>query len=169
MAAHWYVLQSYPRKEDLVVHQLGTHEVTVFYPRVRIQPVNPRARTVKPYFPGYLFVYVDLQETGLSLFRHLPYAVGIVCIGGIPADVPDDLLDAVYARLEEINTAGGELLYRLQPGDPVMIEHGLFTGYEAIFDQRLGDTERVRVLLEVLGNRTTVLELSAGQLRSLVH
>jgi transcriptional antiterminator RfaH len=166
MAAHWYALQAYPRKEELVAHQLEAHEMAIFYPRVRVQPVNPRSRTVKPFFPGYLFVHVNLQESGLSLFRHLPHAIGIVCVGATPAEVPEDLLEAVHAHLEQINSAGGELLYMLQAGDPVVIAHGPFAGYEAIFDQRLGDSERVRVLLEVLGNRRTVLELSAGQLRA---
>jgi len=54
----------------------------------------------------------------------------------------------------------------LKAGDPIRIQDGPFRGYEAIFDARLPGTERVRVLLEFLGNqRKVAVELSASQIQ----
>ncbi len=165
MAVQWYALRSKPRKEDMVWRQVQSQGFEVFYPRIRVHPVNPRARKLKPYFPGYLFVHADLAESGLSVFQWMPHTVGLVAFGGEPAIVPENLIHAIRKRVEEINAAGGEVFDGLSHGDTVRISDGPFRGYEAIFDARLPGTVRVRVLLELLGSRRQVpLVLDAGQI-----
>jgi transcriptional antiterminator RfaH len=166
MAKHWYALRSKPRKEDTVWEQLNTREIKNYYPRLRVHPVNPRAKKVRPYFPGYLFVRVDLVETGLSLFRWMPHTLGLVTFGGEPAQVPDNLIHAIQKRVEQINQAGGEVLEGLKSGDKIRIEDGPFSGFEAIFDASLPGKERVRVLLTLLGqSRQVPVELDVSQIR----
>ena len=62
----WYVLQSKPQKESLLHDQLCLRGIEAYYPRLYLKPANPRARKSRPYFPGYLFIHVDLENTGLS-------------------------------------------------------------------------------------------------------
>jgi transcription antitermination factor NusG len=165
MAHFWYALRSKPRKEDILWRQVHTRGFDAFYPRLRVNPVNPRSRKLRPYFPGYLFVYADLEVVGLSIFQWMPHSIGLVSFGGEPAIVPENLIYAIKKRVEEIAEAGGELFDGLHPGDVVRISDGPFRGYEAIFDARLPGTERVRVLLELLGNQRRVpLELKSGQI-----
>jgi len=161
----WYALQCRPRKEDTVARQVESRGLTVFAPRLRVQPINPRARTLKPYFPGYIFVQADLTTVGVSYFQHLPHAVGLIRVDSQPVDVPVDLISVIQHHLATINAKGGELFYRLQPGDPVAIARGPFAGYAAIFDARIRDTDRVRVLLDLLGSGQVALELQVGQIR----
>jgi len=166
MAHHWYALRSKPHKEDVVYRQVRMKGFESFYPRLRVHPVNPRSRKVRPYFPGYLFVYADIEEVGLSVFQWMPHAMGIVTFGSEPAIVPDNLIQGIRKRVEEIAEAGGELFEGLKQGDVVRIADGPFRGYEAIFDIRLPGSERVRVLLELLGSQRRVpIELSASQLQ----
>lgn len=166
MAEFWYALRSKPRKEEAVYRQVHAQGFRSYYPRIRVKPVNPRSRHWKPYFPGYLFVCVDLERVGTSLFQWMPHTLGLVSFGGEPATVPEHLVEAIRKRVEEINAAGGENLEGLQAGDVVRIVGGPFDGYEAIFDARLPGSERVRVLLEFLGNRRRVpIELGAGQIQ----
>ena len=40
---------------------MQSQDYEVFYPCLRIHPVNPRSRKIVPYFPGYLFVEADLE------------------------------------------------------------------------------------------------------------
>jgi transcriptional antiterminator RfaH len=135
----------------------------MFYPRLRVNPVNPRARKVKPYFPGYLFVRVDLDSVGYSAFNWMPHTIGLVSFGGEPASVPDNLVFAIRQRVEEIAAAGGEVFDGLKKGDQVRISIGPFEGYDAIFDARLPGTERVRVLLQFLVERREVsVEMDAA-------
>lgn len=165
MSEMWYALHSKPRKEDAVWKQVYELGYEVFFPRMRVNPVNPRARKYRPYFPGYLFVHADLELAGLSTFQWIPHTTGLVSFGGEPAPVPDNLIYAVKRRVEEIAAAGGEVFDDLHKGDVVRISYGPFEGYEAIFDTRLPGTERVRVLLQFLSNRYVPVELEAGQLQ----
>lgn len=161
----WYALRSKPRKEDIVWRQLRSDGFDVFYPRIRVNPVNPRSRKIKPYFPGYMFVSIDLEQTGLSRFQWMPHTLGLVSFGGEPAHVPENLIIELRKRVTEIAEAGGELFDGLKPGDTVRISTGPFQGYEAIFDTRLPGSERVRVLLELLTNKRRVpIELSSGSI-----
>lgn len=165
MTEAWYALRSKPRKEEAVFRQVHGQGFRAFYPRLRVKPVNPRSQKIKPYFPGYLFIYADLEKVGLSVFQWMPHTLGLVSFGGEPATVPEHLLEAIRKRVEEINSAGGENLEGLQAGDRIRIVTGPFSGYEAIFDARLPGSARVRVLLELLNNRRQVpVELGAEQI-----
>jgi len=165
MPAYWYAINSHPHKEDALYRQVQSQGIEAFYPCVRVNPVNPRSKKIRPYFPGYLFVHVDLEATGDSLFQWMPHARGIVSFGGEPARVPDALIHAIQRRVKEIAAAGGEVFDGLHQGDTVVIEAGPFAGYEAIFDVRQPGTERVRVLLKMLNDRRLPVELDAGQIR----
>jgi transcription antitermination factor NusG len=165
MSFHWYVLRSKPHKEALVWQQVLSHGLETYYPRLKVRPVNPRSRKIKPYFPGYLFVRADLDRVGLSTFQWMPHALGLVCFGGVPAPVPGELIAGIRRRLGEIQAAGGELLHRVKPGDRVVIQDGPFAGYEAIFDTRLRGRDRVRVLLQLLNDGCIPMELRAGQIK----
>lgn len=165
MALHWYVLRSKPRKEDTVWKQVRQKGFETFYPRIRVNPVNPRARKVKPYFPGYLFVRIDLEEVGLSGFKWMPHTMGLVSFGGEAAIVPDNLVHEIKRRLEEIADAGGIIFDGLKSGDRVHINYGPFEGYEAIFDARIPGTERVRVLLQLISDRQVPVEMDASHIQ----
>ena len=165
MSNTWYALQSKPRKEELLYGQLTVRNIDVFYPRIRVQTVNPRAAKVRAFFPGYVFVHVDLAVIGFATLHWLPGTTGLVSFGGEPASVPDSLIAAVRNKVDRINGLGGELYDGLKPGDSVTIAEGPFAGYEAIFDTRLPGTERVRVLLKLLQKRQFPVELPAAQLK----
>lgn len=165
MTTLWYALHTKPRKEELLWDQLSIRRIEAFCPRIRVQVVNPRARKIKPYFPGYLFVHVDLDHISPSTLQWMPGASGLVSFGGEPALVPDGLIHALQKRIDEINFAGGELFDDLKPGDSVVIQSGPFTGYEAIFDIHQPGSERVRVLLQLLQKRQVPLDLPAGEIR----
>ncbi len=165
MENNWYALRCKPRKEDVVWRQVQNQGFVVYYPRLKVVPVNPRSRKIKPYFPGYLFIQADLDQIGKSTFQWMPHTLGLVSFGGEPAIVPENLLQTIQVRVDEINAAGGEVFEGLKPGDVIRINEGPFSGYEAIFDTRLPGSVRVRVLLELLGSHRRVpLVMDAGQI-----
>ena len=165
MTHRWYVVRSKPRKEEFLAEQMQMRKMEIFDPRIRVQTVNPRARKIKSYFPGYVFVHMDLEKTATFSMQYIPGAAGLVSFGGEAADVPDGLIHAIRHRVDEINGAGGELFEALKIGGTVVIHSGPFAGYEAIFDARLPGSDRVRVLLKLLKNRQMLVDLPAGQIR----
>ena len=164
MAEAWYVVRSKPNKEEFLAGQLTAYGIKVFYPRIRVKPVNPRARKLRAYFPSYLFVYVDLEMVNLSTLQWMPGAVNLVSFDGQPASVPEALISAVERQVEHINSAQKNKLHGLKPGDVVSIHDGPFAGYEAIFDGQISGRERVRVLLSFLQSRKIPVELRESQI-----
>jgi transcription antitermination factor NusG len=162
---HWYTLRVKPHKERIVCGQLQAQEVEFYYPAVRVKPVNPRSATVRPFFPGYLFVRTDLAVTGQDAFHWLPGVHGLVAFGGTPPAVTESLIFELKRRLKAVESAGGWMLYSLQPGDRVRIVEGPLAGYEAIFDAHVSGEQRVRVLLAFLSSQPQPVELDAGHVQ----
>ena len=164
MALNWYAMRSKPGKEDFLAGQLVSYGVEIFYPRIRVAPVNPRARKLIPYFPNYLFIRVDLDQVNVSDLRWMPGASGIVSFDGEPASVPDPLIVSLRRQLDSLQAASRNLLDELRPGDPILIQTGPFAGYEAIFDERIPGRDRVRVLLGYLQKRQIPLEVQEQEI-----
>jgi transcriptional antiterminator RfaH len=164
MKESWYCLRSKPNKEEFLYSQLAANEIKTYYPRLRVKPANPRSSHVRPYFPGYMFVKVNLDEIGTNALQWMPGALGLVFYGSEPALVQDELIQAIRKRVEVANTAGIDALAGLKPGDVVRIQDGPFAGYEAIFDVRLTGSERVRVFLSLLEQQMR-LELPAAYIK----
>ena len=166
MSLQWYVLRSKPNKEMTLWRELTAGGFECFYPQLHVHPVNPRSRKIKPYFPGYLFLYSDIEHAGASTFQWMPFSSGFVLFDGVPATVPENLIQAIRRHVDEINAAGGPdgQVVGLMRGEVVVIQGGPFDGYEAIFDARLKGTERVRILLTLLKARAVSVELPVTQI-----
>lgn len=159
MALAWYVIHSKPNCEEKLWSELGQRDLTVFYPRLRVNPVNPRARKIVPFFPGYLFIQVDLGHTPISSLMWVPGANRMVSFDGQPATVPEDVIESLQHKIRAINAAGGDTQGGPKPGDPVRVQSGPFKGYEAVFDRSLDGTGRVRILIKMLQDRQMRLEV----------
>jgi transcription elongation factor/antiterminator RfaH len=165
MSISWYAMRSKPNKEEFLAGQLQAHGVDLFYPALRVKPVNPRSRKVRPYFPNYLFVHVDLDVVNVSELRWMPGASGLVSFDGEPASVPDLLIAAVKRQIDQHNASLLEQTSNFQQGDLVEIQDGPFAGYEAVFDTQLSGQDRVRVLLNLLQRRQLPVEIANRQIR----
>ena len=163
----WYVMHSKPQKETFLRERLRIQRIEVYLPSLRLKPVNPRARKEQPFFPGYLFVHVDLENIPVSELRRMPGSIGLVCYGGEPAYIGDALIREIQHQVEAITDSTDHYLDRFRAGDLVVIQDGPFATYKAMFDCRLSGSDRVRVLLELLQGQTMRLELSGRQLQQL--
>lgn len=160
----WYVMHSKPQKEQWLLKQLDALDIDVFYPCLRHKSGKLTSRVSKPYFPGYLFVKVDLELTGTSMLEWIPGSLGLISFGGEPACVPEGLLQRIRCHLDEMNAAQVRIVDSLKPGDEVIIRSGPFAGHDAIFCTRLRDTERVQVLLKVLQDQRMKIDLQEDQI-----
>jgi len=161
----WHVLRSKPNKEDSLCHFVTSEGYRVFYPQIPANPVNPRARKIRPYFPGYMFVQACLVEHGQNAFQYLPFSMGLVWLGGEPAVVPDTVVGVLQRRIAEICDAGGLMTYKdLEPGQRVVIQDGAFEGYEGIFDAYISGNDRVHILLKMINDRFVPMEIDRASL-----
>jgi len=169
MSFSWYVLHSKPNKEDFLFSQLRNREIEVYYPRLRVSPVNPRSRKVKPFFPGYLFVHVDLNQTPISSLTYVPGANRVVSFENEPAVIPDTIMKNIQSNVDHVNQNPDLIYNQLNHGDPVTIQGGPFEGYEAIFDTRLEGSERVRLLIKLLRGQQMRVQVPAKMVKPKRH
>jgi transcriptional antiterminator RfaH len=157
---HWYALYTKPKKEREVAAILQDQGIETYLPTIR----RKRRRRDRPdrvvYFPCYLFARLDFADTPHSSIAWMPGIRRIVGFGDQPAIVSDELVHLIRERLEDQVEVG---YGRLRRGDRVRITSGPLRDLEAIFDQPLSATDRVRVLLDVMG-RLTPVDLDYSQL-----
>ncbi len=167
MSFHWYVLHVKPHKERPVFELLEAKQITTYYPAIAVEPVNPRARKERPFFPGYLFVHLDLDDIGSNALRWTEGTHGLVEFGGVPATVPENLINEIKQRLLkwQVKSEGG--VDNLKRGDRVRISGGLFEGYEAIFDSQLPGKQRVQVLLAYLKEQPKRLQIDTEYIQKI--
>ncbi len=152
----WYAIQTKPRKETVVEKRLINLSLEVFLPWLRCRRrVGSRHHWVlAPLFPGYLFCRLDLVRSGKAA-RYAPGVKDFVRFGNRIAEVGEDVIKALLARCPE-----GVAEIRLQSyraGEPVRIREGLFAGLEAVFEREMTGSERVAILLELLGRQTRLV------------
>jgi len=151
----WYVVKTKPNREFMVRDQLVTRGIETYLPLwkpVQLSNVNKKLR---PYFPCYLFVNLDLQQTSMSSVAYLPGVNYLITCDDQPVRVEQSVIHAISARLQMLeNTVTDRNGKPLLHGDKVIITTGVFDGYEAIFDKHLSSGDRVRLLINFLQKRT---------------
>jgi transcriptional antiterminator RfaH len=164
MTLRWYALHVKPHKERPVYELLESQDVVAFYPYLKIKPVNPRSRKERPFFPGYMFVHLDVAAEGKNVLRWMEGTYGLVSFGGDPVVVPENMIQELRHRLQIIEQEGGLVFENLKKGDRVRITQGPFEGHDAIFDTRLSGKDRVQVLLSYLSDRSIRVQIDASEI-----
>lgn len=160
---HWYALFTKPKKEHQVHALLKESGIEAYLPTVK-RKVKRRDRPDRiVYFPCYLFAHLDFEATPRSSIDWMPGVRSIVSFGDRPAIVPEEMVELLRTRLEDIEDVG---YGRLKKGDQVRIKSGPLRDLEAVFDQSLSQAQRVRILLQVMG-RVTPVEIDYSQLEPL--
>lgn len=155
----WYCLRTQPKHEHIAAAQLRrSMGIEVFCPRVRLQK-NTRTGLkwfVEALFPNYLFARFPLRENHARV-RYSPGVSGIVQFGARFACVRDEAIAELsgFIGADEVRTVP----LQLAEGDEVEIVSGPLQGQQGVITQLHSARERVRILLEFLG-QTREVELS---------
>lgn len=162
---HWYCLRAQSKREHIASHWLKLQlDLETYLPRIRFRRVEARRTvwTTEALFPNYLFARFDLGAAAHEVER-VPGVIELVRFGSHCPAVPEPVIQDLRRRV-----AGDQvhvLHERLVPGDSVQIASGPFEGLEAVVTRVLPATERIRVLLELLGRRAS-MELPAAVVRA---
>lgn len=155
-AGRWFAVQCQPHRETAAALHLQRQHFPVFFPRRAKTRRHARRieRVLVPFFPGYLFLWLDL---GRDPWRSVNGTFGVarlVMAGDRPAPAPRGLVETLI----EATSDSDVVLWRadLAVGQSVRLEDGPFAGLVGTLE-RLSDSDRVHVLLEIMGGKRTVL------------
>jgi len=152
--SYWTAAHLQPHREALALHFLKLNGYTTYFPRLHERRAR-RGRWIDytpPLFPGYAFVSIELQ------WHRARWAFGVInlIMDGIqPARVPDTVIAEIRGRERNglVVLPKAPRPPSLQPGTPVKIVHGPFSGVFGLY-AGMKPGERVEVLLELLGRVT---------------
>jgi transcription antitermination factor NusG len=146
--SYWACAQLQTHRERLALHFLDLNGFTTYAPRIQTQRVTPAPHETSTWlFPGYAFVWIELQWHAA---RWAPGVIRLVCSGGAgPAIVPSKVIEDLKSR-----ESGGYVVLPKAPGlkrsDRVRVTHGPLNGSIAIYDG-MRPHQRVAILLRLLG------------------
>jgi len=152
----WYAIRTKVNREKDVDKRLSHLGLEVFLPWMRARRrVGSRFHWVlAPLFPGYVFCRLDMVLSGKAA-RYSPGVKDFLTFGSRIAEVGESIIQALRERcpgdIAEIDPVNAK------PGDVVRINEGPFSGLEAVFEQKLRGSERVAVLLDILGRQTRIV------------
>lgn len=152
----WYTIQTKPRREKEVEKRLTGLKLEVFLPWLRCRRrVGTRHQWILvPLFPGYLFCRLDLVLSGKAA-RYAPGVRDFVKFGSRIAEVGLEIIQTLREKCPDGIAQIQPRTYKA--GEVVKIKEGPFSGLEAIFEREMKGSERVAVLLEILGRRTRLV------------
>jgi transcription elongation factor/antiterminator RfaH len=152
----WFVVHTLPYQEKRAQIQLENQRYRTFLPKREktIRHARKLTTAVAPFFPRYMFIILDPERDQWRPVDSTLGVGGMVMQGNRPQPVPPEIVETLIA------STGSDGLLQLRPqlnvGDPVRLTQGPFAEYLGTFD-RLDDSGRVRVLLDMLGRRVPIL------------
>ena len=152
----WYLAVTKPQSEFKAQENLLRQGYETYLPLVQTsrRRNGKKVNRTEAFFPRYLFIYLDKETDNWAPIRSTLGVAGMVRFGGMPAVVPENMIDNLKSNENEFGLQSFEKK-ELKLGDKVEIIDGPFAGHKAIY-QKMKSTERVSVLLDIVGKNTQV-------------
>lgn len=155
----WYCVRAQTKREHIAASHLRELEgVEVFCPRLRYRKATRRGTVwwMEPLFPGYLLARFEIgrDERAVTFCQGVR---GLVRFGSVIPEVPAGFVEALRRELSQ--KGDGELVTLepvVEPGDEVEIAVGPLQGMRGTVVSIASATERVKILLEFLGQPQAV-------------
>jgi transcriptional antiterminator NusG len=171
MAMKWYVVHTYSGHENKARLSLMD--------RVRQASLNPKfgevliptdtvvelvkgqkRSTRRKFFPGYMFVQMDLNQETFHLVKNTPKITGF--LGGMnPQPVKETEIQSINVAITE-GTSRGKPRISFEEGDNVRVMEGPFANFAGVIIEVKSEKQKVRVNLSIFGRQTPV-ELDFAQ------
>jgi len=151
MPSSWFVVRTQSRAEEKAMQHLTNQGFVAYLPRYRRRVRHARRNEIvlRPLFPGYLFVHLDLDH---CRWRSINGTVGvreILTNADTPLVVSTRIVDEIKAREDE---SGAVKLAApsFARGQAVRLLEGPLTDVNGLFEE-MRDENRVILLVSLLG------------------
>lgn len=159
----WFCVRCQTKREHIAAGHLRELEgIEVFCPRLRYRKATRRGKIwwVEPMFPGYVLAKFNISEMERAVtFCHGVRGLVRFGPGNFPA-VPEFFVNSLKNEIRERQDGEDEELITLSPtievGDEVEVAHGPFQGMQGTVVAIPSSSDRVKILLEFLGNPQAV-------------
>ena len=157
-SSRWFVVQTHPRAEFKAETNLMRQGFRIYLPRYLKKRRHARSVDIvtAPLFPRYLFVAIDMATQRWYSIRSTFGVAQLVCSGEKPVPISTGIIDELREREDKYGFIQLPKHPRFFAGDKVRLIEGAFSNSIALFEG-MSDSERVSVLLDLLGRKVRVL------------
>jgi transcription termination/antitermination protein NusG len=167
----WYVVNTYSGHENRArlslleriknsVLQAEFGEILIPTESVMEVVKGQRRTSTRKFYPGYMFVQMNLNERTFHLVKNTPKITGF--LGGTnPTPVPERDITGIHTAMSEGKTKPKPKIV-FEQGDNVRVIEGPFANFSATVEEVKPDKQKVRVLVSIFG-RATPVELDFAQ------
>ena len=173
MAMRWYVVHVYSGFENHVVRSLKERiklagaqekfgEILVPTEEVVEMRGGQKRKSDRKFFPGYVLVQMELDDSTWHLVKEVPKVMGFV--GGTsdrPAPISDREAEKILRRVQESGEKPKPKIL-FEPGEVVRVIEGPFADFNGVVEEVNYEKNRLRVAVLIFG-RSTPVELEFGQ------
>jgi transcriptional antiterminator RfaH len=152
---NWYVIQTKPKKEAEAGSYLSTKGVEIFNPLLETFTLrNGRmGKELKPLFVGYIFGKFDLDQN-YPLVRWARGVKKILGFGEYPAPISEEVVEIIKERTDPQGIV--RIKHHFNANDVIRIKAGPLKNLLGIFERWISDSERARILLNLIGYQPAV-------------
>lgn len=172
----WYVVQAYSGYENKVkasleerIKQYNMHNDfgDILIPREQVTETRGTAKrtTSRTFYPGYVFVQMNLTDESWHLVKDTPKVSGFVG-GRYPTPVSASQISLVAQQVAE-GAAKPKPRVVFEQGDHVRVVEGAFANFTGTIEEVKPEKQKVRVLVSIFG-RATPVELDYSQVEKTV-
>ncbi len=172
----WYVVQAYSGYENKVklsleerIKQAGLEgrfgDILIPKENVQENRAGKKRLSSRTFYPGYIFVQMNLDDQTWHLIKDTPKVSGFVG-GRHPSPVPEREIQAIAQQVAE-GAAKPKPRVLFEEGDHVRVTDGAFANFTGTIEEVNGDKQKVRVLVSIFG-RATPVELDYHQVEKTV-
>ncbi len=173
MEHKWYVVNTYSGYENRVesalkerIKQNNADDLIseILVPREKETEGKERGGQPRKFFPGYIFVKMELNTQSWHLVNDTPRVSGFVGGGKTPGSVrpvPDHEVARITNQIEE-GAVSAAPTQQFEEGETVRVAEGPFANFNGTVDEVNMDKGKLRVLVSIFG-RATPVELTFSQ------
>ncbi|MGJ8678202.1 MAG: transcription termination/antitermination protein NusG [Akkermansiaceae bacterium] len=157
----WYCVRTQSKRENVASQLLKQLEgVETFCPRLRYRKVTRRGKIwwVEAMFPGYIFARFTLAENERAVL-HTQGVMTLLKFGNYYPQIPVSFVEDLRKMMsDQENETNGMLTLEpvIQKGDEVELAHCALQGFKGTVVEVLPAVERVKVLIELLGDNQVI-------------
>jgi len=166
MAKNWYIVHTHTGFEDKVkealterIHSAGQEESfdEIIVPTEQVVEMvkGSRKTSLRKFFPGYILICMELNDTTWHTVNDTPRVTGFVGDNRNPQPLPDKDALKIIGRIEEgATTPKPKVVF--EEGDPVRVIEGPFANFQGVIEEVYPEKGRVKVMVSIFGRSTPV-------------
>lgn len=172
MAKNWYIVHVYSgfeaKAKEALLERVKQNKMDdkfeeVLIPAetvVEVKKGEKRSKS-KKFFPGYIFVKMELTNETWHLLKNTPRITGFVGNSTNPPTVPEDEVLRITQQIKE-GKMKPKIKIEFEKGESVRVKEGPFANFAGTVDEVNPEKGRLKVLVSIFG-RSTPIDLEFQQ------